>query len=180
MANKILLLLPIALLLSSCKSVNEHLKENTIEILEAVKDNDIDEFNKQMDPYFLEKYPQTIRRNFELANNYIDKYKEGTDIQEFEISYSYSSPPFMQAVIPLFNGFDSTSGVKSAKLILDFRPKSQSSKDCILVGISVNEDVDLNYWRYLLDNKLIPNELDSLIQPMDSTIEKERKKIEVF
>jgi len=177
---KIVSFLVMVLLISSCMSVQKHLELNTKEILEAIRNNDLERFKEKMDSNQFNEYRSTTEHNFKLANTYIEKYFNDSRSIDFVTLLNSPSPPFMQSIVQLYNGFDSTSGVKSAKLILDFRPKSQYSKDCVLLGITVNEEVDMSYYRYLLDNKLIPNDLDTLIKPLDSVLENERKKIKVF
>ncbi len=162
------------ILFANCMSVKKHVEKNTYEIIEAIRQNDLEQFKSKMASGRFEEHKESNIIYFNLANKYVNKYLK-QDRPSFTADYS---TPLVKVSVPIFNGFDSTNGLKEARIEMIFIPEGRLSSNCELSVFSVYEKVDVPYRQFLIKNNLIPDNTDSLIR--DSNLIRQVQKTSVF
>jgi hypothetical protein len=154
MKNYIIIFLLFSFLNQSCKSDKDQIAASTKYIITAIRDSDLISFKKIMGKDFDEN-GEVNTFYFNVAHNYLNKYfKKGQKI-DF-IQGERDKDYFVEVSIPIFQGYDSSNGLKKAVLVLTFRPAAPYAPYSKLVEFQIKEDLDVYYRRYLMDHNLLP------------------------
>jgi len=128
------------------KNDKSMIRKNTESIIRAISDSDLVAVKEYMDSGVFET--NKVNSNlyyFKLAHLYLNKYQGKRNKWHFVID----DPDYIFGVrvtALLYEGFDSSNGLKKAELVLYFRP-SAPDKPCNLQTIYVNKDIDPFYRR---------------------------------
>lgn len=131
----------------SCKTDKEMIAKKTEDIITAIRDSNIN----SVISYLHKGNPNVDEEGsifyINMAHEYIKKYVP----RGKKVSYVILGRDEIYRVLvscPLFEGFDSSNGVKKAALELYFRPPTPNSRYSELVSIYMKQDLNFEYrWK---------------------------------
>jgi len=140
---------------SSCISDKENIYNQSQKALNAIKANDFKSFRSLCDNYSFNTDSVTFKYNFQLLSYYFKILK--TDVSSIKFTIGEREPVFkvVKVSIPIFSGFDSTSGNEKITLNFDFRPPTPYSKYSKIINIYPNFKHNSKYRDSLLYNNLL-------------------------
>lgn len=174
-----LFIIQLSILLLGCSSVHDESGLLTKQVIYSIYRGDIQEFQKFMDTDRFNKHRKSNEDVFTEANRLMIATYNKPNFVKYELLVD-SIKPLVEVKILLYNGFDSSSGLTSATLSLIYIPKNSHSKKMQLSTFYLDKKYDRDYTNYLIESHRLHSVLDSLKGPIDTALENEQKKIEVF
>ncbi|MGN6569316.1 MAG: hypothetical protein ACTHJ0_15255 [Flavipsychrobacter sp.] len=132
------------LIFGSCTSDRTRIEYHALKIINAIRDSDLTAFEDYMGVANYKKNEENHIFYFNEAHTYIKKYTSGDGFNSLEISPE-DAFHITKILMPLFEGFDSSNGLKRAVLILSFGPATPYSRYSKFFDINIDEDLDVEY-----------------------------------